>query len=78
MAKNHEAEAEAGEGHSVTVPLVIPATMRTTMHRVAALRGAQGRREGNRPYSVSALAREVFGREMDQWERELATLGVAR
>lgn len=69
-ASDKEAE-RAPTPVSVTVPFVLPEEIRLTMQRLAALRSAQGRRDGQRGYSMSSLAREIFAAHLDAWGAEL-------
>jgi hypothetical protein len=55
----------------VTVPVVLPATWRDDLRRLAALRAAQGQQAAGRTYSLSALFRDILAPLMPRFRDEL-------
>ena len=59
-----------------TVPLVLTASIGQALRKVAAVRNAQGKRNGNRSYSMSAIAREALAEHLAGWQSEIRKAAV--
>lgn len=87
MAARTKSTAEPKKGPSasgskrVTTAVVLRQRSLLVFQRVAAIRGSQGQTELSeagvpRPYSVSALIREILEAQLGPMERELAKAGI--
>ena len=75
-----EAAAAAGN-RRVTTAIVLRSRTLTIIQRVAAMRSSQGQTEASeagieRPYSVSALLREIVEAQLPSLEKELKKAGI--
>lgn len=74
-------EPSASGSKRVTTAVVLRQRSLLVFQRVAAVRGSQGQTELSeagvpRPYSVSALIREILEAQLPAMERELAKAGI--
>lgn len=78
--RKEEAAATAGSKR-VTTAIVLRSRTLTIIQRVAAMRGSMGQTEASeagieRPYSVSALLREIVEAQLPAMEKELKKAGI--
>lgn len=66
------------DGGTVAASVTIASSTHSVMTKLVAVRALQGAKNGSRPYSLAALAREAFERIRPEWERELAAFSSSR
>lgn len=82
LTKTRNEETTAAAGYKrVTTAMVLRSRTLTIIQRVSAMRGSMGQTEASeagveRPYSVSALLREIIEAQLPALEAELKKAGI--